>query len=113
MIVATLGLVVADIGLTANDRSDLGSYLVFHQSTSANKHPRKRYCRNILSEICLNNYIQLFSEQNRTEVISFLYDTLPYMTRYYVAAMAVIGGEQFICAYCMQGISVYLIKCDI
>ena len=33
------------------------------------------------------------------------------MTRYYVAAMAVIGGEQFICAYCMQGLSVYLIKC--
>ena len=35
------------------------------------------------------------------------------MTRYYVAAMAVIGGEQFICAYCMQGLSVYLIKRDI
>ena len=53
---------------------------MFHQFTSANKYPMKRYCRNILSEIRLNNYIQLFSEQNRTEVISFLYDTLPYDT---------------------------------
>ena len=34
------------------------------------------------------------------------------MTRYYVAAMAVIGGEQFICAYCMQGLSAYIIKFD-